>query len=79
MKMTLERSNSAETFSPPGGDTELRLLSLWDVWVGWCVDFFFAISYKIGFLRVLVHVVCTELFEMLMSVVLALQFNVVLQ
>lgn len=30
MEMTLERSNSAETFSPPGGGTGLHLLSLWD-------------------------------------------------
>ena len=39
MNMTLEGSNSAETFSPSGGGTGLHLLSLWDVWVGWCVDF----------------------------------------
>lgn len=39
MKMTLEGSNSAETFSPSGGGTRLHLLSLWVVWVGWCVDF----------------------------------------
>ncbi len=39
MNMTLEGSNSAETFSPSSGDTGLHLLSLWDVWVGWCVDF----------------------------------------
>ncbi len=39
MNMTLEGSNSAETFSPSSGGTGLHLLSLWDVWVGWCVDF----------------------------------------
>lgn len=41
MKVTLEGSNSAEIFSPSNGDIGLRLLSLWEMVMGWCVNFFF--------------------------------------
>ena len=39
MKMTLEGSNSAEIFSPLGGEIGLRLLSLWGGEVVWSVNF----------------------------------------
>ena len=41
MKMILEGSNSAETFSPWGGGAGLRLLSLWEQRGGWLCRLFF--------------------------------------
>jgi len=46
MKITLERGDSAEVFSPSGGDIGSHLLLIWDSCCGWLANFYFGFSWR---------------------------------